>query len=176
MATRVHHSQRRSKPLPQCVCVCVCAHTVLVFFLQPVRDSGAPGGPDYHRDHLHAAGMGGLVEAALCGEWQQHTSSWDKCKKNNLLLLWFLSASSSGVVDVKRVFLLPVYVEIQPKRITTAPLVSPQRVVLTVILHSLIASLYEQKWWTQSKACTVLSCAISRFVIRVIDRSLPAPS
>lgn len=44
------------------------AHAVRVFFLQPVRDCGAPGGPDYHRDHLHAAGMGSFVEAALCGE------------------------------------------------------------------------------------------------------------
>lgn len=62
------------------------------------------------------------------------------------------------------------YLEMQPKYTTTAPLdVSPQHVVLTVILNSHIASLYEQKWWTQSKAYTVLSCAISCHVVRIID-------
>lgn len=55
---------RAVHPLNVMVNVCVC------FFFQPVRDGGAPRGPDYHRDHLHTAGMGHLVEAALCG--QQH--------------------------------------------------------------------------------------------------------
>lgn len=62
------------------------------------------------------------------------------------------------------------YLEIQPKCTRTAPFdVSPQHVVLTVIQNSHIASLYEQRWWTHSKACTVLPRTVSRRVIRVID-------
>lgn len=42
------------------------------------------------------------------------------------------------------------YPEILPKCIRTAPLdVSPRHVVVTVILYAHIASLDEQKWWTQ---------------------------
>lgn len=129
----------------------VCAHTVRVFLPQPVRDSGAPGGPDYHRDHLHAAGMGGLVEAALCGErQQQHLGLMPEKQLASFVVfvcVLFRDGGEAGV-DVQRVFLSTCsackngeYLEIQDKRPLTAPLdVSPQLVVLTVILNSHAAS------------------------------------
>lgn len=96
------------------------------------------------------------------------------------ILCGFCLRPPQGWGDVKRVFLLTCsasksgqYLEIQPKCTGTAPFdVSPQHVVLTVILNSHVASLDEQRWWTHS----VLPRAVSRRVIRAIDRSLPAPS
>lgn len=126
-----------------------------VFLPQPVRDGGAPGGPDYHRDHLHAAGMGGLVEAALCGEQQQQHLGLmqEKQLASFVVFVCVLFRGGGGGwgvggVDVQRVFLSTCsacengeYLEIQDKCPPTAPLdVSPQLVVLTVILDSHAAS------------------------------------
>lgn len=116
-----------------------------VFLPQPVRDGGAPGGPDYHRDHLHAAGMGGLVEAALCGE-QQHLGLMQEKQLASFVVSVCVLFGGGG--DVQRVFLSTCsackngeYLEIQDKCPPTAPLdVSPQLVVLTVILNSHAAS------------------------------------
>lgn len=47
--------------------------------------------------------------------------------------------------------------------------VSPQHLAQTVILNSHITSPYEQRWWTQSSPYTLLSRAISRRAIHVID-------